>query len=420
MLRKRLISAPAGLFPEAFSEANLAKNKINLCVATNITSSYSAEHQPAIIAAAALFDEVIIDLGRFGRPRDSQAERDELFGMLTQAALEPVERLFFNEPYEYWRFRGAGAKGANKIVLPPAAAVPLATVPVPRRPLDAAAPTAPAPRSDRRGPLFSVFGDRQLADCPVCHSFDIAPLWRMPMTNLAEPINVFGGYFNQIPTLRVPATVFCFDFCRSCESIFLNPVDGRQKEAYRTTRHYIHKMQNASEWRGYEDVYDTFSPWIPQDAAVMIDAACGVGQYLQVARRRGTRQWQRLIGLELAESYVEHMRDEGLEAYAFDIDNDDLAAIVARDSVDFISFCEAFEHVERPLDALRKLAAVLRPGGRLYFTAQRYGTDVTAAVRPGEPIYIGEKLIDELPQRVGCRVVSIATTGMRYSIVLEK
>ena len=113
------------------------------------------------------------------------------------------------------------------------------------------------------------------------------------------------------------------------------------------------------------------------------------------------------------------MNKEGLEAHVFDIDTDELGGIAATGSVDFVSFCEAFEHVERPIDGLRKLLAALRPGGRLFFTAQRYGSDVRAAVRPGEPIYIGQKVIGELP-RLGCRIVDMTTSDSRYFVVLEK
>ena len=267
---------------------------------------------------------------------------------------------------------------------------------------------------------FTAYGDKHLDECPVCHAREFVPLWRMPATTLAQPIEVFGGYYNQVPTLQVPSLVYAFDFCHECESIFLNPVATGQKEEYRSSDHYIRKMETAAEWSEYEQIYDRFAAWIPPGATVMLDAACGLGQYLHVARRRGTHHWRRLIGLELAEKYVAHMRGEGFEAHGFDIDNDDLQALVPAESVDFISFCEAFEHVDRPLDALRKLLTALRPGGRLFFTAQRYGTDVQAAVRPGEPIYIGAKLLDELPQRLGCRVVNTTTSMMRYYIVLEK
>ena len=394
-LRDRLVLAPVGLFPEAFFSTALAKNKINVGIATNITSTYSCENQQAIMQAATAFDELIVDLARFGRARDSQAERDELFQTLTTSAFRPVEQLHFTEPYQYWRFRSRLAAAVGRRA-------------------------ATASTFQLEGSLFSVFGDQHLTECPVCHSVDVTPLWRMPMTDLKEPLQVFGGYFNQIPTLQVPAVTFCFDFCEGCESIFLNPVPSRLKESYRTTDHYIRKMQSAAEWRDYEEIYGSFARWIPKDATIMIDAACGIGQYLHLVRKRGGHNWKRLIGLELAEKYVEHMRAEGLEAHAFDIDADDLGKIVPPGSVDFISFCEAFEHVDRPMDALRKLLATLRRGGRLFFTAQRYGKDVKAAVRPGEPIYIGEKVLNDLPARLGCRIVDMTTSSMRYYVVLEK
>lgn len=393
-LRGRLLLAPEGMFPQVFFRTALAKDKINLGVATNITSTYSSDNQDAIVEAATQFDEMILDLGRFGRTRDSQAERAQLRATLATDAFRPVERLYFQPPYEYWRLRSRMTKLTARRATTETSILPT-------------------------GSLFSVFGDRRLPDCPVCRSVDIVPLWRMPMTDLEEPLTVFGGYFTQIPTLQVPATLFCFDFCESCESIFLNPVPSRQKDGYRTTDHYIRKMRSAAEWKGYGEVYRKFARWIPEDGTVMIDAACGIGQYLHVARERGKNRWQRLIGLELSEKYVEHMNKEGLEAHVFDIDADELGGIVAPGSVDFVSFCEAFEHVERPIDGLRKLLAALRPGGRLFFTAQRYGRDVKAAVRPGEPIYIGQKVIDELP-RLGCRIVDMTTSDTRYFVVLEK
>lgn len=412
-LRNRLLLAPEGLFPEAFIDDMLAGDKINLCVATNITSSYSAENEPAILDAAAACDELILDLARFGKSRDSQKDRDSLFETLRTSHFRPVERLYSEDPYEYWRF--SSRRIGRHSVLP---------APSPAAPQAASHARIPSVRfgstAGRQGRLFKMFGDQQLFACPVCHSAHVEPLWRMPAATLPEPIQVFSGYFDQIPTLQVPATLYGFDFCNDCESIFLNPVPSQQKESYRTTDHYIRKMRTAAEWKGYEDAYDRFARWIPAKATVMVDAACGIGQYLQVARRRKTHRWQRLVGLELAEKYVAHMQSEGLEAHVFDIDNDDLLAIVAPDSVDFISFCEAFEHVERPLDALRKLLAVLRPGGRLFFTAQRYGEDVQAAVRPGEPIYIGPKVVNDLARQLRCRIVSTTTSPMRYYIVLEK
>jgi SAM-dependent methyltransferase len=342
-----------------------------------------------------------------------------LLGRLKAVGYRVVESLYCLEPHEYARLRSpyAVAEAADPVSMDSEAGAQRADVVVPAASRVPAARFAGRPTSTA---LFSVFGDSLLESCPVCRSADTVPLWRMPATTLARPIQLFGGYFNEVPTLKVPGTLYCFDFCNACESIFLNPVLRGQKQGYRGTDYYIRKMHDENEWRGYEDVYDSFAKWIPEDATVMLDAACGIGQYLHVARRRQARTWRKLIGLELAEKYVQHMREEGFEAHAFDLDADDLEAIVPSASVDFISFCEGFEHVEQPLEALRKLLTALRTGGRLYFTAQRYGMDVRAAVRPGEPIYIGDKVVSELPEWLGCRLLSRTTSATRYHVHLRR
>jgi SAM-dependent methyltransferase len=424
----------SGYFPEAVALPLDSKAVKRVAVATNITCTYTATNHEAIFDALLEgdFSEVIIDLARFGINRDAQRDRDALRHQLAERGFGPVEVVHLGNPYEYWLFEVPQRSAqetpgqATTAVRPVLAARPsVEAVAVTPRQIEPSVPKGAPPAvfplsSPSGGTLFSIYGDRLSDNCPVCRARNSVALWRMPMANLKEPISLFGGYFNQVPTLQVPATVYCFDFCRQCESIYLNPTPQSQKEQYRKTDHYIRTMQAETLWKQYENAFNGFAKWIPEGADVLMDAACGVGPYLEVARRREPGRWRRLIGLELSERYVEHMRASGLEAYAFDIDTDDLVKLVGPDSVDFIAFCEAFEHVERPLDALAKLLSVLKSGGRLYFTAQRYGRDVQAAVRPGEPIYIGEKVMKELPQRLGCKLLDVTTSSMRYYAVLEK
>jgi tetratricopeptide (TPR) repeat protein len=74
ILRRRLRLVPLGMFPEVFPPYVLSKHKTNLCIATNITNSYTAQHEHEVLLAAARCDELILDLARFGvvattRPR---------------------------------------------------------------------------------------------------------------------------------------------------------------------------------------------------------------------------------------------------------------------------------------------------------------------------------------------------------------
>lgn len=274
-----------------------------------------------------------------------------------------------------------------------------------------------------RGDLqMRAHGDVVATHCPICDSTDFETAWQIPMTRIDPPATLFGGYFNQVPTLKTPFELFCFSVCRDCESVFLNPTIPRERiiNSYKQSTHYLPKMQNEAEWAGYVERYEWMEKYLPEGSTRILDAACGMGQMSFLAQRDKKRTWQRIVGLELSKPYVDNMRANGIEAHEFDIDRDDIHQHIAPDSIDFIVFFEAYEHVEKPMAALRKLMSVLRPGGRIFFSAQRYGKDVMLAIRPGEPIYIGQILVDSLEQRLNCRLVESKTTGSRFFIVLEK
>ncbi len=481
----RLAYVP-GFFPDVCTLGDRRAGRKSVCVITNVTHSYTAENQDLLLRTASTFDELILDLGRFGINRDGQEERDRLLAELAGAYYEPLELLYKQGSYEYWRLRArhperrmdeAGQQprafeamafeamvsepivcapvAIEPAVLQPAApelAVPELAVPEPAVPeAPALKPAVPVPEplvvdpapiesrlpepeavADRpttprsfplrgdTGVLFSIYGDRAVTHCPVCEGPDTMALWRIPMSRLPEPLSIFGGSFTQVPTRETPAPIACYDFCLACHSVFLNPVTSDNKERFRRDAYFVAKMANDAEWRGYEQMFEHFAPAIPQDARIMVDAACGVGQYLRIAQKRSPDRWKRLIGLDLSLPYVEDMRRHGIEAHAFDLDSDDIAGVLGEDRADFITFCEAFEQVDHPLRVLRSLVGVLRPGGRLFFTAQRYGSDARGPVRPSEQVYLSARGLERLTALLGCRIVDVSESNMRYSVTLER
>ena len=422
-LSERLAYVP-GFFPEACALRNRRAGRKTVCLITNVTHSYTAENQDLLLRTASTFDELILDLGRFGINRDSQDERDRLLAELAGTYYEPLELLYKQGSYEYWRLRARHPERPTDDAVPGPAVVDPPTIEAGRPEPEPARRRPPSlqsfPLRSDGGILFSIYGDRHLAHCPVCEGSDTMGLWRIPMSRLPEPLSIFGGSFTQLPTRETPAPIACYDFCRSCHTVFLNPVPSDNKERFRRDTSVVTKMANESEWRGYEQMFDLFAPAIPEGAQIMLDAACGVGQYLRLAQKRSPDRWKRLIGLELSNAYVEDMRRHGVEAHAFDLDSDDVGKVVGRDQVDFITFCEAFEQVEHPLRVLRNLVGVLKPGGRLFFTAQRYGRDARGPVRPSEQVYLGAKGIEQLAGWLGCRVVDVSDSNMRYYVTLER
>jgi SAM-dependent methyltransferase len=257
---------------------------------------------------------------------------------------------------------------------------------------------------------FRLIGTILLDTCPVCGSNEIGELWRLPQSRLdtiarlhAPGSAIDGTYLDSLPTLAAPQSIYRFDICGRCESIFLNPKEDDQA-AYVDDASKVHQFRREGPV-GFDDAVATYLGAMPPGTSRVLDAACGAGQALYLLRER--RPELDLIGLELSQPAVDFLNDElGITAYAVDLDQDDLTASVAPGSIDFIILQEAFEHVRAPLTVLRKLAELLRPGGRIHFTAQFWG-DNPLQIRPGEPIYINQRGFDLVVEETGLELIAL-------------
>lgn len=94
--------------------------------------------------------------------------------------------------------------------------------------------------------------------------------------------------------------------------------------------------------------------FVPQ-AERLLDIGCSAGYVLEAARREGLAP----TGLDLSEFAVNLCSERGFSA-----ERGSLMAIPFDDnSFDIVTLKHTLEHVERPMDALREVARVLRPGG---------------------------------------------------------
>jgi Methyltransferase domain len=257
---------------------------------------------------------------------------------------------------------------------------------------------------------FKLAGTVFLDACPVCESTEIAEIWRLPQSRLKETVylNVPGSpmngtYLNYLPTLESPQQLFKFDICGQCESIFLNPKhDDQEIYARDASKVESFRKKGPDEFKG---AAQTFLRVMPTDTKVVVDAACGAGQSLHLMKAQ--RPDLKVTGLELSVPAVTFMNDElGIEAHAVDLDRDDLKPFVAPGSVDFIIFQEAYEHVRSPITTMHKLVEMLRPGGRIHFTAQYWG-DNPLQIRVGEPIYINQCGLDYTLDQLGVKMVEL-------------
>lgn len=269
---------------------------------------------------------------------------------------------------------------------------------------------------------FAVAGTIALDACPVCGSRETGRLWQLPQTRLGVPthLNAPGSrfhdlYLDYLPLLKVPQEIFVFDICRHCHSIFRNPRDDDHVSYINDTSKIAAFQQQGTV--SFESIAALCAKRFPRDTKVVVDAACGSGQVLALLRQQHPEL--KLLGLELSRPSVAFIQSLGIDAVGVDLDLEDLSAVLAPGSIDFILFYEAFEHVRSPLTVLRKLVQALRPGGRLHFTAQYYGPKNELQVRVGEPIYIDRHGLDWIVSQLDVDVHHLAA-DIKFRVTLQK
>tara|TARA_B110000438_G_C15820438_1_gene654152 strand:+ start:4148 stop:5017 length:870 start_codon:yes stop_codon:yes gene_type:complete len=86
----------------------------------------------------------------------------------------------------------------------------------------------------------------------------------------------------------------------------------------------------------------------------ILDFGCGAGDFLKAAKEKSTS----VIGIELQENYIEHLREENIKCYK------DLNEI-NNNSIDVIFSFHVLEHLPNPIDILRKMKSKLVQKGKI-------------------------------------------------------
>lgn len=377
-----------GYYPDALEISSVNVPGETVIVASNVTSSHLIENLDYVLRSLRVFDHVILDLSRFAEVR-TPASQAALGLRLRDLGFTEVARVF-----------AAGDTDIRHFARRRLAFDPLQTF------------------SDR----FVIAGDIAVDACPVCESRKTAPLWHLPQTWLdgatklhAPGAKHHGTSVGFLPLLKVPQEIYKFDVCADCHAIFGNPrpddhllyeTDASQVDAFR-----------ESGTAPYRDTAAFYEARFPKDALIVVEAACGSGQILALLRQR--QRDLKLMGLELSAPSVEWIKSLGIDARVADLDFDDLDRHVQPGSVDMVIFNEAFEHVRRPLAVLKKLVRMLRPGGRLCFSAQFYGPDARLPIRATEPIYIDRFGLNWITERLDTKLIELIV-DTKFRVTLER
>jgi len=174
--------------------------------------------------------------------------------------------------------------------------------------------------------------------------------------------------------------------CNNCGFVYVNPrpEDGAYKELY--TDYLPDRMENPLDWKAYmERVYkftaDLIEARITSKGRFM-DIGCGFGFFVEVMRDRG---WK-ASGVDISHTAVSYARERGLDV--------DLGLISDSNHVegtfDAITMFYVLEHVTSPVETLKEVLGLLRPGGLLVLRLPH----TTPIVRMLDLLHINNNLYD--------------------------
>lgn len=204
--------------------------------------------------------------------------------------------------------------------------------------------------------------------------------------------------------------------CTSCGFVFSKRIPSAQElksyydETYDVTRYF-----SPITRKRYHELLDTFEPY--RKTNKILDVGCGYGFFLEVARERG---WE-IQGVEFSEPAAAHCREENIPVHTGEINS----ARFAPESFDVIVSLEVIEHLNNPLEYLRKNFELLRKGGAMYVSTPNFNAYLRHRLKekydvieyPNHLCYYTVKTLSNVFKKTGFQVRKVQTTGISVTRV---
>jgi 2-polyprenyl-3-methyl-5-hydroxy-6-metoxy-1,4-benzoquinol methylase len=206
------------------------------------------------------------------------------------------------------------------------------------------------------------FGFITRSACPACESSDFAPFYKLPAESAALSTYLQKFYKDQgcIDLALLKGWEYVLAECRSCSLVFqqtilndhgmhvlyemwLDPAITFEESRKHSTDYYLNHVEEIRQ------VIAHFGRK-PHELDVM-DFGMGWAEWCKVASALGCR----VTGAELSEARIQNARVNNIPVV--NLDN------IRREEFDFINTEQVFEHIPKPLETLKQLVAITRPGG---------------------------------------------------------
>jgi len=198
--------------------------------------------------------------------------------------------------------------------------------------------------------------------------------------------------------------------CASCGFVFCQPIPT-QEELNAVYEHYG-RNDYLSELTiaAYERILDSLEPYRKTNR--LIDVGCGIGYFLEVAKRRG---WE-VYGTEFTQEAVEICQKKGAKMKLGVLNPNNYEP----ESFDVVTSFEVIEHINNPREELSNFNKLLRKGGVVYCTTPNFNaveryylkSDWNVLGYPEHLAYFTPKSLKRVYKETGFRAKKIQATGI--------
>lgn len=193
--------------------------------------------------------------------------------------------------------------------------------------------------------------EKALIACPVCGSQEFTVTYE-PWVAERDPAILYGVAASIQGTQRMVT-------CRQCSLMYENPRYPADVilQGYAASEDGGHDSQHEMRVGSFYRALKKLESRLPAKGARVLDIGTAGGAFLEAARRFGYDAW----GLEPSAFRVSRGKERGLQIEQGVIESHNFAPA----SFDMVSLWDVIEHLPDPLDALKRIRGLLKPGGIL-------------------------------------------------------
>ena len=198
--------------------------------------------------------------------------------------------------------------------------------------------------------------------------------------------------------------------CQSCKFVFCEPIPTERE----LEKHYENYGRNdylsPLTIKRYHEILDSFEPY--RKTNKLIDVGCGIGYFLEEAKKRG---WE-VYGTEFTDEAIEICSKKGIKMNKGVLNPNNYTS----QEFDVITSFEVIEHINNPQEELANFYKILRKGGLVYCTTPNFNSLLRYRLKekynvlcyPEHLSYYTPKTLKYVFEKEGFRTKNIKATGI--------